>query len=112
MSLYIAKTLVFTLTSNRSMETTRRLHHNLHDGRGGGETTVAAPCTKYSTHTGKECQGDKHHSHTGAGGFTTTTNQKRNTDCITPVKIYNSLRNINKPDNFLEAAYVIFTTLW
>ena len=96
------------------MESVRRHHHYHHptgDGRAVG-TTVTTSCAKYRTQGNK-----KHHSHTDCLGSTTkataTSNEHASIDCcITPVKIHNSLRNIHKPDNFLDAAYVIFTTLW
>ena len=119
MSLCLAESPALILTSNRNdMESIGRHHHHHSpgDGRGVG-TTVTTSCAKYRTHTGSETQGNKKHSHTGCAGSTTkattTSNEHANTDCcVTPTEIHNSLRNIHKPDNFLEAAYVIFTTLW
>ena len=116
MSLFVAESPMLTLVSNRnSMEGIGRHHYdNQRDGRGVG-STVTASCATYRTHTEADLQGSRH-THTGCAGSTTksTSNQQQtDTDyCVTPTEIHNSLRNIHKPDNFLDAAYVIFTTLW
>ena len=116
MSLCVAEYPTLTVVNNRNIMESIGGHHYYHqrDGIGGG-TNVTTSCASYRTHAGKDPKTNKH-ALSGCAESTpksSSNNQQTNSDyCITPTEVHNSLRNIHKPDNFLDAAYVIFTSLW